>query len=119
VPRRGLFARIRGFFRSLVQRAPEPPVSTVPEEPTRRYLPAGGFYDTQFSFFMDLPGMDEEDEDTIDYLWDSYQRNMLHPRHRYRIDDPRNPFWSDIGMHPSNFDWQEFRRVYGGTSHGR
>jgi hypothetical protein len=71
----------------------------------------GRSYREHREVFFSLPGVVDEDHGEQLELWRSYLQNMV--KGNYRRNDPRNPFWSDIGIHPSDFDWEGFRSAMG------
>jgi hypothetical protein len=50
-------------------------------------------------------------------FWQDYNRWLVHSG-RYRFNDIRNPFWQKWGIHPDNFDWDEWRK-YMDTPRGK
>jgi hypothetical protein len=68
-------------------------------------------YARHYELFQSIPDIDQETPEEQEYLWRSYIENMVSGRHRR--NDPNNPFWSDIGLDPRNFDWDEFRTAQG------
>lgn len=76
------------------------------EKPGRR-----GNYQRQREVFDAIPGMDDETPEDQEYLWRSYLSNMVFGN-RQR-NDPGNPFWDDIGMHPRDWDWHGWREAMG------
>ena len=72
-----------------------------------------GSYGRHRATFDAIPGIETEDENTQRELWESYVRNMLHPHGKVNSLD--NPFWSDIGLVPEDFDegwWEDWRDAY-------
>lgn len=63
-----------------------------------------------------LPGFQDLDEDEQLEIWEDYIRYMINGESNYRRNDPRNPFWSTAGIHPRNFDWDEWRATFGKKS---
>jgi hypothetical protein len=84
------------------------------EGPWRQEMPGKRINRREFeghkTTFQSIPGMEEESDADLKRLWRSYIRNMVYGQSGYKFQDPRNPFWDDIGMHPENFDWSEWRR---------
>lgn len=129
--RRGFLSRLTGAIRRAFSgRPPERESPASPPEPPEfkggqkrerqeerdfrnTWNRAGGHgsYSRNRDVFDSIPGVAESDHDEQIDLWDSYIRNMVNGHHRR--NDPRNPFWSDIGIHPRDFDWDEFRRAMG------
>jgi hypothetical protein len=71
----------------------------------------GRTYQKNIDMFRQIPGVAGEPHDEQVELWRSYINNMVRGAHRR--NDPANPFWSDIGLHPSDFDWDAFRTAMG------
>lgn len=127
--RGGFFSRIGAAIsnavRSVFTPTPEPSEPPEPSErPARSHERdmqdawreetrgrAGRAYQRHRDLFESIPGIDDEDDDERDYLWRSYIENMVSGRHRR--NDPNNPWWSDIGLDPRDFDWDDFRTAMG------
>lgn len=69
-----------------------------------------GNFDRLYSFFNNLPAI-YENEDEREDVWRSFLR-FSEPGGTKR-NSPRNPFWSDLGLHPSDFDWEGWRTAMG------
>lgn len=121
---RGLVGRIVEAVKDAFTAPPEPSEPEPRERPARSHerdmqdawreetrQRAGRSYQRHRDLFDSIPGIDDEDDDERDYLWRSYIENMVNGRHRR--NDPSNPFWSDIGLDPRDFDWDEFRTAMG------
>jgi hypothetical protein len=54
-------------------------------------------------------------------LWESYVRNMVvgSDLGGRRDDIARNPFWSEVGISPRRFDWQDWRMAMGYSKRGK
>lgn len=70
-------------------------------------------FESERRFFDELPGMEAETPEDKEELWQSYVENMVYPRHGYRFNDLRNPWWDDSGIHPNQFDWDGWREARG------
>jgi hypothetical protein len=73
---------------------------------------AGRSYRANREVFDSLPGMADENELEQRRLWRLYVRHMV-MGHTRRNDVRANPFWRETGIHPDNFDWQEWREAMG------
>jgi hypothetical protein len=126
VARRGFFSRLAGGIRSIFGTPREetraaPSSRSQQREQERReerefrqvWRDDGGHgsYSRHRDLFDAIPGIAESDHDEQIELWDSYIRNMINGTHRR--NDVRNPFWSDVGIHPRDFDWDEWRDAQG------
>jgi hypothetical protein len=139
--RRGFFGRVADAARRAAhavfpvipkkpRRPPEPPPEP-PREPPKRRKPGitsprdlyrqiwieerlqrpGRSYAKHLELFMSLPGMiDEELPERLEF-WRMYAQYMVKGIHRR--NDRANPFWSATGLHPGDFDWDEFRTAMG------
>lgn len=128
--RRGFLSRLTGAIRRAIsgrpperERAAPPPPESRQEQRQQERREEREFRDTwnadggrgsyrrNRDVFDSIPGIADSDHDEQIELWDSYIRNMVNGT-RQR-NDPRNPFWSDVGIHPRDFDWDEFRQAMG------
>lgn len=87
------------------------------ERPYRREWRNAGQADNDYArhwrIFNQLPLGDDITDEEKEQLWRSYVENMVVGR-GYPYNDPfHNPFWSDLGMAPERFNWQEWRRARG------
>jgi hypothetical protein len=65
-----------------------------------------------------IPYWADMDEDEQLEFWDAYTRYMVDTKNApYRLNSLQNPFWSEINMHPDDFDWHAWREANGYT-HG-
>ena len=138
--RRGLFGRIADAVKSIgdaltgtPRRAaprPEPP-RQAPEPPRRRERradtpearvwrqntgkrPGTRAYQHHREVMTSIPYFSDMDEDEQIDFWDSYTRYMVDVKDApYRINSLDNPFWSEVGIHPDDFDWHEWREAMG------
>ena len=72
-----------------------------------------GSLQTHMRFFLSIPGLEYETDDDIAELWESYVRNMVYGARGVRLNTLDNPFWTDIGIAPENFNWRGWREQMG------
>jgi hypothetical protein len=74
-----------------------------------------GSFSRDLSFFQSLPiKYDTRDEEMT--AWEYFVRYMTKDS-GYRYGDPGNPFWSQIGRNPRDFDWAGWRAAVWGGRH--
>lgn len=126
--RGGFLGRIGRAIRNIVApppSPPQPPKRPPPEEPppeptNRDYKRAWrdeggkGSYRKHLNVFHNLVDPVEPDPEEQLMLWESYVRNMVRGG-RTRRQSPNNPFWRESGIHPSEFNWANWRIAMGYT----
>lgn len=64
-----------------------------------------------YRIFNQLPLGDDITDEERERLWQSYVQNMVGGRGFQKNDVLQNPFWSEVGIDPSRFRWDEWRRA--------
>lgn len=124
--RGGFFGRVFKGVKDLFRAPPAREEPSEPDEPSPRRSRRDPFqqiwleetlgrpgrhYGRHKAIFESIPGITDDDEETREDLWRSYLENMVAGHHRR--NDLSNPFWSDVGIDPRDFDWDDWRAAMG------
>ena len=95
------------------QRQPQTPEASIWQQNTGKRAGTRA-YRHHREVMQSIPYFADMDEDEQQDFWDSYTRYMVNTKGvPYRINSLQNPFWSDVNIHPDDFDWREWREAMG------